>query len=191
MVVIAVNHDLVALALGHLEHQRDQVCLRLVVFAEIGGGAGGVKVTQCRIFDPVDFVVPAQDFFKTEFGFAVGIDRNLRGGFANRVFIRLPESRGGAGENNHFDAAFNRGVGQVDAVGQIVAEIFAGVLHGFADQRERGEMHDGVEFLLTAQLDDQIAVGQIAFDEIGAGIHRFFVSGYKRVEYHNLMFVVK
>ena len=91
--------------------------------------AGRVEVAQRGVLHAVDFAVPFQDLLETELRFAVRIDRNLPVVFADRNRLRLAEGRRGAREHEILDSAFDRRVGEVDAGGEVVAEVFGRILH--------------------------------------------------------------
>ena len=143
IVVVSEEHGFFALALSDLKQNRDQVRFGVVVLAVLFRRAGGVEVAESGIFEPVDSAVPVQDLLKAELGFAVGVDGQLGSVFPDRNLLGLAEGGGGAGENKCFDSAFNSGIREVDRVREVVVEVLAGVLHGFADKRECGEVHDG------------------------------------------------
>lgn len=136
-----------------------------VVLAVLLRRAGRVEVAQRGVLHAVDFAVPFQDLLEAEFRFAVRIDRNLPVVLADRNRFRLAEGRRGAREHEILDSAFDRRVGEVDAGGEVVAEVFGRILHRFADQAESREVHDRVEFAFAADLLDELAVGQVAEDE--------------------------
>jgi hypothetical protein len=61
----------------------------------------------------VDLAVPAQDFFKSELRFAVGIDGTLRQGFVDRHALRRAEDGAGRGEDELFNAGGHHGVEEI------------------------------------------------------------------------------
>ena len=155
---------------------------RIVILSVFPGGAGRVEVAKRRVFEPVDPAVPVENLLKAEFGFTVRIDRMLGGVFLDRNFLRFPEGGRRAGEHKGFDAAFHGRVRKVDCVGKVVVEVFARILHGFADQGEGGKVHDGVVFPVFDDLDQVVAVAQIGFDEFGSRVDGLDMSGDQIIE---------
>ena len=182
IVVVSEEHGFFALALSDLKQNRDQVRFGVVVLAVLFRRAGGVEVAESGIFEPVNSAVPVQDLLKAELGFAVGVDGQLGSVFPDRNLLGLAEGGGGAGENKCFDSAFNSGIREVDRVREVVVEVLAGVLHGFADKRECGEVHDGVVVSFLDDLLEIFAVGEICLDEFRTGINRLDMSGDQIVE---------
>ena len=191
IIIVAVEHQFFAFSARGLEDQRDQVGFGPVVFAEIRGCSRGIEVAQRRVVHAVDFPVPLENFLEAEFGFSIGIDRNLPVIFPDRNRFRLPEGGRGARKNEHFDTAFDSSVGEVDAVGDVVPEVLRRILHRFADQREGGEVHDCVEFPFAADALDLLAVGEVAEDEFRARIDRLAVAGKQAVEDGDVITVVE
>ena len=70
-----------------------------VIFAEFFRCTGGVEVTKRHEPQPVDLVVPAQNFLECQLRFAIGIDRALRRLFIDRHAFGRAESGAGGGEN--------------------------------------------------------------------------------------------
>jgi hypothetical protein len=66
-----------------------------MVFAKFLRRAGGIEVAQTNKFHPMNLVVPTQNFFEREFGFAVGIDGTQLRGFVDWHPIRWTKDRAG------------------------------------------------------------------------------------------------
>ena len=64
----------ILLAEGDFEDIGDEMGFDAMIFAEFFGGSCGVEVAEGGEAEGMDFVIPAEDFFEEEFGFAVGID---------------------------------------------------------------------------------------------------------------------
>ena len=135
--------------------------------------------------------VPAERFFKTQFGFAVGVDGVLGSRFADRYFRGIAERGSRAGEHKPFHSALDGGIRQIDGITQIVLEIFARIGHGLAHQRERGKVHHRIVLLFTETLEQKITVLQVAIDKIRPGVHRFPVTGEKAVEHSDFVAMVQ
>src|SRR5262249_25135606 len=74
VVVGAVDFDVRFCNERHLQHSRNEMRLRSMVFAKFLRCTGGVEIAQANKFQPMNLVVPAQNFFEGEFGFAIGTD---------------------------------------------------------------------------------------------------------------------
>src|SRR4029077_2838119 len=83
VVVGSVNFDVRFFTERHLQHSGNEMRLRSMVFAKSLGSAGGIEVAEANKFDPMNLVVPAQNFLKREFGFAVGTDGTRLRGFVD------------------------------------------------------------------------------------------------------------
>jgi hypothetical protein len=115
-------------------------------------------------------LIPEQHFFEHQFGFAVGINGPLREILGHGHAVRRSVSGAGGTENELADFVLDCGVEEFETRGDIVAKIFAGILHRFADQRVGGEVDDG---LGLGFLDGAVGGGrvtEISFDEFRARI---------------------
>ena len=75
LIIGAVNFKIRSLAQRDLQHGRNQMCLRPMIFAELLCGTSSVEVAQTNKFHAMNLVVPTQKFFKSQFRFAIGTDR--------------------------------------------------------------------------------------------------------------------
>ena len=95
LVIRAVNFKIRFFAQRDLQHCGNQMCLRSMIFAELLCGARGVEIAQTNKFYAINLVVPAQNFFESQFRFTVGTYRARRSGFVDWHTIRGAEDRAG------------------------------------------------------------------------------------------------
>src|SRR5262245_40072032 len=74
VVVRAVDFDIRFFTKRRLKHIRNEMCLRSMVFAKFLRCARGIEVPKANKFHSMNLVVPAQNFFEGEFGFAIRTD---------------------------------------------------------------------------------------------------------------------
>src|SRR5262249_12764353 len=97
-VVIGTEYlDCRVYALRSGDHQRDQVSLRRMIFAElaIGIGARRVEISQTDVTHPVGSFVPVEDLLHEQLGCSVRIDRRLWVIFGDRQGLRHAQGRTG------------------------------------------------------------------------------------------------
>ena len=83
VVIGSVNFNVRSFTERHLQHSRNQMCLRSMVFTKSLRCTGGIEVAQANKPKAMNLVVPAQDFFKRQFGFAVRTDGTRLRGFVD------------------------------------------------------------------------------------------------------------
>ena len=166
----------ILLAEGDFEDIGDEMGFDAMIFAEFFGGPCGVEVAEGGEAEGMDFVIPAEDFFEEEFGFAVGIDGFLGGCFIDGAVFWGTEGGAGGGEDEFFDVGGDHGIEEMETADEIILEIFGGIFHGFADERVGGEVHDGVWLGGLEGVGDGGGGLEIADDEVGAGVDGAAVS---------------
>ncbi len=174
-VVGSEDGDVRFLSERDFEHVWDEMGFDAVIFAEAFRGACGVEVAKGDAAEAVDFVVPTEDFFELQFGFAVRVDGRLWGGLGDGHGFRNAEGCAGGREDHFEDSGGDHGFEEIDATGDIVSEVLGGVCHGFADECIGGEVHDGVGARGKEGLSDLLGGQEIADDECGTWVHRGFV----------------
>ena len=142
------------------------------MFAEFFARAGGVEIPEGDELQPVDFLIPLEDFLEHQLGFAVGIDRALRQIFGHRNFVGRAVGGARRAEHEFFHAAFDGGIEQLEPVDDVVVKILFRVGHGFADERVGGEVHDGVGPGGFDGVEDVAFRFRLAQNEFRARIHR-------------------
>jgi hypothetical protein len=139
-----------------------------VVLAVFGGGAGGVEVAERGEVETRVSPVIGENLLEAELRFAVRVDRNLGMIFGNRNGVRLTIGRGSRGEDQLFDVVANHGVEKVYPAGDVGGVKGAGLANGFGDQSFRGEVHDGVNFMLQKDFVELRARGEVNVAKNGA-----------------------
>src|SRR6478735_5604157 len=129
VVVGSVNFDVRFFTERHLQHRRNEMRLRSMVLAKFLGCAGGVEVAQTNKFHSMNFVVPAQNFFKCEFGFAVGTDGTQLRGFINWQAIGRTKKSARRRKDDPTHPSRKHGIEQIQPIANIIPKIFRRVLH--------------------------------------------------------------
>ena len=129
VVVVSVDFDVRFLTECHLQHSWNEMRLRSMVFAKFLRCAGGVEVAQANKFHPMDVVVPTQNFFEREFGFAIGTDGTWLCGFIDWHAIRRTKDRAGGREDDPPDISRDHRVEQIQSIAEIIPKIFGGITH--------------------------------------------------------------
>ena len=75
-------------------------------------------------------------------------------------------------KTNFFTPHSTAASANLSAVDDVVVEILFGVLHGFADERAGGEVHDGVGLCRFDGVEDVAFLLRLAENEFCARIHR-------------------
>ena len=190
-VVGAENGDILFLAEGDFQNVRDKVCFDAVIFAKSEACACCVEVPEGHVFDPMDFIEPAEHLFKHQLRFAVGIDRALGQGFVNGHSVRCAEGGACGGEYDFFYPAAHHRFQQVQASGDVVSEIFNRIGHGFANKRIGGEVHHGIRLGVGEGVCDLGRVVQVSLDEFCSGVERRLVAFSEIIKNIHLMACVE
>jgi hypothetical protein len=148
------------------------VRLDAMMFAEFFARAGGVEVTEGDEFQLVKLLIPDQDLLEHQLRFAVGIDWALRQILGHRHAVGRAVGRAGGTEDELLHAAFNGGVGEFERVDDVVVEILFRIRHGFAHERARCEMHNGIGPGRFDGVEDVAFLLGFAQNKFRAGIHR-------------------
>ncbi|CAB4594766.1 unannotated protein [freshwater metagenome] len=169
-VVVAEHLDGRPLAERRLHHERDQVERLRPVLADHGvlAGAGRVEVPQVHGAQPVGDAVPAEDPLDHRLGLgvdALGVDRGVLG---DRHGGRRAVHRAARGEHDLADVGREHRLDEVDGAGDVVEPVLLGPLHRLADVLVGGEVDDGGDAALAAQVGDQRPVADVAHHQVGA-----------------------
>jgi hypothetical protein len=124
--------------------------------------------------------------FHHALGSAVRIDRLARVLFVHRHIARLAVHGGRGREDEAPHPVAHHRFEQIDRIAEVVAEILAGQRHRFLDAEERGEVHDGVEFLRAQHAIERGAVAEVAGFEVAAQ-HRVAIAGGEIVEHSHVV----
>src|ERR1700757_415250 len=113
VVVSSVNFDVWSFTKRHLQHSGNEMRLWSVVFAKFLGCAGGIEVAQTNKFDAMNLVVPAQNLFECEFGFAVRTDGARQRRFDDWHPIGRTENRARRRKDDPSDISRDHGIKQI------------------------------------------------------------------------------
>ena len=142
-VVITEDKDFIALALGYLKDERDEVALGMVGFAILFGSTAGIKVAKEDAFNIVNLSTPFKDVFAEVFRFPINTFRKLRQGFVHWHALGSSVGSAGGGEYKFFAAGFHHGGHEVERSTNVIFEEGHGFFHGFANFDVGGEVDDG------------------------------------------------
>ena len=109
----------------------------------------------------------------------------------DRHFFGQAEDGTGGGKHEPADARLHAGFEQVDAVGDVVAEIFSRIQHAFRHQRVAGEMHQCLGPDVLHRLEQKRAVGEIALDEFRPAVERLAMAFAEIVQHVHLVMRVQ
>ena len=171
-IVGAVNFALRRLAQRDFEDVRDEMGFDPVMLAVFAAGTGGVKIAERDEFKAKDLLIPEQHLLEHELGFAVGINRALGEIFCHGHAIRRTIRGAGGTENEFADFVLDGGFEQFETRGDVVAKIFAGVLHRFANECMSGEVNNGFGLGFFNGAISRGGIAEIPLDELCARIDR-------------------
>jgi hypothetical protein len=174
------------LADRHVDRDRDQVGLRVVVLANgaVLGGAGGVEVAEGRERQLLDMGQGAQRPLEVELGLPVGVDRRLGQILAHRQAVRDAEGGAGRGKHELGDAGLQHGVQQVQGGGGVVEVVLERVRDRLAHIAVGRKMHDHLDLLPLEDLGDRGLVAQVGLVHRDARGHRPAVAVDQVVQHH-------
>ena len=186
-VVGTENPTLLLLAKRNAQHVGDEVRLDPAMFTKLLAATGGVEVAECHELESVQLVVPFEDRLEHQLAFAVRVDRFLRFLLGDRHGVRHAVGGGGGAKNKFFHASLDSGVEQIDAIGDVVAEILRRIGHRLADLCERSEVHDGLRSVGGDSVEDSFAVTETALDKSRPLIDGHAMSLRQVVKHRDLM----
>jgi hypothetical protein len=174
-VVGAENIEIRNEAEGGFKNIGDEVSLDAVGFAALCGGASGVEIAERGVVETGICAIIGEDFFETEFRFAVGIDGIFGMVFGDRNGVRFAIGGGSGREDEFFDAVASDGVEEVDAGGDVSSVEGAGLADGLGDEGFTGEMHDSVDLVFGKDFFDlcsnaEIGTAEGRFGRDGGGV---------------------
>ena len=161
--------------------------LDAVMLTAFGGGASSVEVAEGGVVESGVAAVVGEDFFESDFGFAVWVDGIFGVVFGDGDGVRFAVSSGGGREDEFFDAMAGHGVEKIDAAGDVGGIEGAGFADGFGDEGFGGEMHDGFEFVLREDFFDLCADAEISAAKRGPGRDGGGVAFLEIIESEDLM----
>ena len=117
----------------------------------------------------MNLVEPAEHVLDEKFGFAVGVGGSEFRGLLDGGDFGFAVNGGGGGEDEPVDAGSEHGLEEREGLGGVIAEVELGLLHGLAGFNKSGEVEDAVGLELAEERLDAGAVGNVGFNEGGAG----------------------
>ena len=137
---------------------------RLVILADLtlGIGAGGIEVAQRRKPQSVAGGIPMQRPLDRQLGLAIGVERRLGGGLADRQPVRDAVDRAGRREDDRPDPGLAHRRQQCESAADVVAIIDLGLRHRLADIGKCRKMHHRADLMLAQRGDEALAIVQIA-----------------------------
>src|SRR5271155_2155486 len=136
-----------------------------MAFTALGGGASGIEIAESGVVEAGVGAVVGEDFFETEFGFAVWVDGIFGMIFRDGDSVRLAVGGGGGRENEFFHAVASYGVEKIDAGSNVGSIERAGLANGFGDEGFACEMHYGIDGVLGENFLDLCADAQVGTAE--------------------------
>ena len=162
-VIAAEDRNVRPLTFRRCQHNRDQVGLRLVIFAERFGGAGSVEITQRDELHPVGAVIAFKHALDEELRPAVRIDGVLRVLFVERHVLRLAVGGAGRREDELPHPGFLERAKQLDALLDVVLVITRRMFDRFANVSQGREVDAGFDGVRLCDLLYKCAVADMAF----------------------------
>ena len=128
---------------GSLQNQWDNVCFRIVIFAQLAIRIcpGCIKIPQTNRFQLVGSPEVIQYLFNHDLGSAVRTDRFLRVVFGHRDFHRLSITSTRRREYEIANVPFNHGLKEGKGIGHIVLVVLGRLLYRFIDITEGSKVH--------------------------------------------------
>ncbi|OQB89156.1 MAG: hypothetical protein BWX86_02525 [Verrucomicrobia bacterium ADurb.Bin122] len=162
-VIGAEDLEVGAFAGGHLDRERDEVRLGIVVLTDgaVLGGAGGVEIAEGGEAQPVRGRERLEHVFHVELGLAVGVDRSLREILGHRQTLGHTEGRAGRGEDEFLHAGLEHGVEQVQRRHDVVLVVLHRRGDRLAHVAEGGKVHHQLDFLLAQDVEHRGGVAEI------------------------------
>ena len=153
-IVVAVDRHAVAAAGGGLQHDRDQVRLRIVPLAVPRARAGGIEIAQTHAAQPEGAAVPGDRALEGQLRLPVRVGRRGRVVLVDRLLARLAVDGGARGEHEQAHPRRAHRVEQRQAAHDVGAIVARGIAHRLGDERQAGQVDDALDPVL-AQLAAQ------------------------------------
>src|SRR5579864_9266467 len=156
-------------------------------FAPLLRGASRVEIAEDNILKARIGAVVREDLFEDEFRFAVRVDRRFAMIFRNGNDFRFA-IRGRRGRKDEFvNAVANHGVEKVHAASDVGRVERAGFADRLGDKRLAREVHDRIDFVLSENLLDLQANGEIDLNKRGSLRNCLAMALYQIVEGDDLV----
>ena len=187
-VVVGTEHgDVRPKAGGGLQHQRNQMGLRLVALAQltVGIGAGGVEVAQAHRFQSVSHAVIRQHLLDHPLAASVGVDGILGMILVDGRSQWFAENRRRGRKDEMVDPVRDHRIQQILGFEYVVEIVLGRLAYRFADLDMGSEMQHAVEARGSEQLIQQVPFAQIPQYEASA-LDRVTVAGGQIVQHRHL-----
>ncbi|MNE24252.1 hypothetical protein D3C80_1175370 [compost metagenome] len=187
-IVVTEHCNALALSKSGLQHQRNKMALRTVVFTDLAAGmcAGCVEVAEGHILDAQHLVEPGHHPFHCQLGFTVDICRLGAVAFFNRHLLRFAVGCRCGGENDFVYTGMLHGFKKTLRTVHVIVVVFNRVFHALADKGAGCEMDDRFNFIFGEKLCQQLFVTQIAFIQLAAQ-QRLTVPCQQIVDHYNFL----
>ncbi len=162
LVIVAEDPDLLAPVECHLQNERDEVGLWIVILSQftIWIGAGGIEIPENHTSKGMGTIESAKHFFHSQFCIAIHIDRILRMIFPEWEMNRFPIGCAGRREDELPDSALYGCLKKIERIGCVVSVVLERIVHRFAHIAVRRKMNHCFHRLFFQQRGESIAVGQ-------------------------------
>src|SRR5713226_6296353 len=170
-IVGAEDIDMGNSAAGGIENAGNDVSLHTMMLAAFLGGSGSVEIAEGHVVEPgIGLVIP-ENLFENEFGFSVRVDGRFPMVFGNGNDFRFAVRGSGGREDEFFYAVAGDGIEQIHTAGHIGGVENTWFADGFGHESLGGEVHHGVDFVLSEDGFKRGAVCEIDLAKDGAGRH--------------------
>ena len=154
---------------GGIENAGNEVRFDAMMLAAFLGGAGGVEITKRSVLEAGVGAIVGENLFERELGFAVWIDGSFAMVFGDGDDFGLAVGGGGGRKDEFFYSVARDGVQKIDSAGNVGGVKDAGLADGFGDESFRGEVHNGINFVLRENTFELRAIRQIDLANIAPG----------------------
>lgn len=193
VVICAKYFDARALAGDGLEHEGNEVCLRVVALADgaIRRSAGGVEVAQGDVLQAVGAFVVRKYLLHHELAAPVGVDGRLGVFFVYRRVARFAISGACAGEDDLLHPVGEHGVQKVQRADDVVAVVFLRVCDALAHVGEGGKVNDSLEGARFEKTGEGGGLHQVGLHKLGAGVHGLAVAIDEVICHHDTIAAIQ
>ena len=183
-IVVAKDGDVVALAKGHLEDQRDEVRLGMMVFADgaVIECAGGVEIAQRHVADAVGTADPLHHLFHRALRLAVRVRRVRLVILHDGDALRLAVDGSRRGKDDLVDVMAHHGLEEHLHAIDVVVEILQRLFHALADEGVRRKVDDSLNLVLIENTIEHRRVADVALVELRFRVQRPAMAGLEVVD---------
>jgi hypothetical protein len=189
VIVVAEDGDGGTSPHGRIENQGNEVCLRVVGFADasVQGGPASVEIAQRTPAKIVGDRRPVKKAFHRQFRLTVGIRRTLGRVLRNGNQFRLAVHRRRGGKNKIFHTMAHHGLKEPQHTLEVVVVIGKRIAHALPHLNERGEMKHRVHPVLAEEAPQQRRIPNVALNERNGGGDKVPMPCGKIVQNENIL----